>query len=408
LASLPAVAIEGAKAVGKTATASQRAGTVLELDDPSQLAIAEADLDRLLDRPPPVLVDEWQKLPSVWDRVRRTVDAGAPAGQFLLTGSASPKQTGTHSGGGRIVSLRMRPLSLAERIDQEPAVHLGELLDGQRPDLEGETEVRLEDYTAEIMRSGFPGLRHLSGRPLRAQLDSYLARVVDRDFDELGHPLRQPESLRRWMTAYAAATATTTSFETIRDASTGGNDHKPAKTTVLPYRDVLERLFILDPLPAWKPRRASIRNLGQPPKHHLVDPALAARLLGAGSEGLLKGESAGPSVPRPGTLLAALFESLVCQAVRVYAQAHEARVAHLRGHRGEHEVDLICERGDGGIVGIEVKLSQQPDDDSLRHLKWLSDKMGDELLDSVVVTTGDRAYRRRDGIAVVPAALLGP
>lgn len=406
---LSAIATEGAKAVGKTATASQRAATIHQLDDPSQRAVAEADLDRLLSAAPPVLIDEWQYIPPVWDKVRRAVDAGAPPGAFLLTGSASPADTGTHSGGGRIVSLRMRPLSLAERLAGAATVSLGELLAGGRPSVAGRSSLTLADYTDEILRSGFPGLRGLTGRPLRAQLDSYLHRVVDRDFPELGHPVRNTAGLRRWMSAYAAAASTTTSFEKIRDASTGGQQDKPARSTVQPYREVLERLFILDALPGWKPTRGHIAELGLPPKHHLADPALAARLLGATADALLAGQSPGPSIPRDGSLLGALFESLVTLSVRVYAQASEAQVGHLRTHRGEHEVDLIVERGDGRVVAIECKLGSTPDDRSVRHLDWLADQIGDELLDAIVITTGKEAYRRRnDGIAVVPAALLGP
>jgi uncharacterized protein len=405
---LPAVALEGAKAVGKTATASQRARTTHQLDDRDQRAIAEADLDRLLASTPPVLIDEWQYVPATWDRVRRAVDAGAEPGQFLLTGSASPTDTGAHSGAGRIVSLRMRPLSLAERLEEPATVSLAELLAGERPSLAGRTAFRLEEYTREILRSGFPGMRELEGRLLRAQLDAYLQRVVDRDFPELGHPVRNPGALRRWMSAYAAATATTTSFEKIRDASTSGNERMPARSTVQPYRDVLERLFILDEVPGWKPSRNRIAQLALPPKHHLADPALAARLVGASRDTLLRGESAGPSIPRDGTLLGALFESLVTLSVRVYAQAAEAWVGHLRTQGGRHEVDLIVERDDGRVVALETKLSATPDAGAGTHLRWLSEQIGDELLDAVIVTTGPEAYRRSDGVAVVPAALLGP
>jgi len=408
LQGLPALAIDGAKAVGKTATASQRASSVYQLDDPAQRAIAEADLDRLVSAPGLVLIDEWQHVPAVWDRVRRAVDSGAPAGRFLLTGSASPAGAGTHSGGGRIVSLRMRPLSLAERLGVPATVSVAGLLSGERPAVSGDSEIALEDYTDEILRSGFPGLRQLDGRPLRAQLDGYLERVVDRDFPELGHPVRNPTALRRWMAAYAAATATVTSFEKIRNAATGGEDRKPAKTTVQPYRDILERLFIIDPLPAWRPSRSHIAELALPPKHHLADPALAARLVGVTRGTLLRGDLPGPSIPRDGTFLGALFESLVTLSLRVYAQAGDAVVRHFRTHRGDHEADLIIERDDGRIVAVEAKLGPVPDARAVQHLLWLAERLGDELLDAVVVTTGRSAYRRPDGIAVVPASLLGP
>ncbi len=407
-AALPALALVGAKGVGKTATASRRAATVHALDDPVQRSIALAEPSGLIESPPPVLIDEWQYVPESWDLVRRAVDAGAEPGQFLLAGSASPTGLGTHSGAGRISDVRVRPLSLAERGGDPPTVSLRELLDGTRPEVGGQTDAGLGFYVEEIVCSGLPGLRGLSGRTLRFQLDGYLSRIVDRDFPELGHPLRNPPALRRWMTAYAAASSTTASFEAIRDAATGGQGEKPAKTTTLPYRDVLERLWILDPVPAWAPTRSRIRRLSMPPKHQLADPALAARLLGVGADALLKGEGPVLSQRREGHLLGSLFESLVTLSARVYAQAAEASVLHLRTKGGEHEVDLIVERADGRIVAIEVKLARDVGDDAGRHLRWLRDRLGDDLLDAVIVTTGPQAYRRSDGIAVVPAALLGP
>jgi predicted AAA+ superfamily ATPase len=405
--SIPALAIVGPKGVGKTATASRRAATIHALDDPAQRSVARADPPRLLDDLPPILIDEWQHVPECWDLVRRAVDAGADPGRFLLTGSASLSGVETHSGAGRIVSVRMRPLALSERGLEKPSVSLRQLLRGRRPPVRGRTELRVGDYVEEILRSGFPGMRKLAGRALRAQLDGYLDRIIDRDFPELGHPIRNPAALRRWMTAYAAAVSTTASFETIRDAATGGEGEKPAKTTTQPYRDVLERLWVVDPVPAWVPSRNRIRRLSSPPKHQLADPALAARLLGLDAGALLSGGEVGPTIPRDGTLLGALFESLCTLSLRVYAQASEARVFHLRTSGGEHEVDLIVEREDGRVLAIEVKLARDISSDDVRHLKWLAERLGDSLVDAVVVTAGEEAYRRPDGIAVVPATLIG-
>jgi hypothetical protein len=406
--SIPALALEGAKGVGKTATASQRAGTVRELDNRGQRSVGMADPARLLEGAPPVLLDEWQYVPETWDLVRRAVDAGAAAGRFLLTGSSRPLPGGSHSGAGRILSLRMRPLALSERGLAEPTVSLADLLSGKRPEISGGCSAGLGDYTDEIVASGFPGLRSLSARGLRGQLDGYLQRIVDRDFEELGHTVRDPATLRRWLTAYAAASSTSASFEKIRDAATAGHGSKPAKSTTIPYRDVLERLWILDPVEAWSPSRDRISRLSSPPKHQLADPALAARLLGVDADALLEGQEPGPPAPRDGTLLGALFESLVTLSTRTYAQAAEATVKHLRTASGQHEVDLIAERADGRVVAIEVKLARSVGDDDGRHLRWLAEQIGDELLDAAIVTTGPEAYRRQDGIAVVPAALLGP
>jgi hypothetical protein len=412
LPSLPAIALEGAKAIGKTRTALVRAHTVHRLTVPGERAVIEADPARLVadTQDPPILIDEWQRLPESWDLVRDAIDAGAPPGQFLLTGSAVPREHPIHSGAGRIVSLRMRPLTLVERQIAEPTVSLSHLLKGEGPPIQGSTTICLEDYVEEILVSGFPAIRPLPERARRLQLDSYLSHVIDHDFNEVGQAVRNPAALRRWLTAYAAASSTTASFETIRHAASGGKKGEDSlnKKTGLAYRDALEHLWLIEPVLAWLPSHNRIARLSAPPKHQLVDPALAARLLGVGAGTLLSGQPLGPPVPRDGTLLGALFESLVTLNLRVYAQHNDSKIKHFRTFSGDHEVDLIVERGDGRIVAIEVKLSQTINDKDVRHLNWLSKQIGDELLDRVVVSTGRDAYRRRDGVAVIPASLLGP
>ena len=407
LIGLPAIAVDGAKGVGKTATASRRADHVIGLDDPAQLDVLRADPAWLASLDGTVLIDEWQRYPPVWDVVRRATDHGAGPGRYLLTGSATPVDAAIHSGAGRIVRLRMRPMSLAERSLVTSTVSLGGLLNGARPRVDGESPITLEGYVEEILASGFPGIRPLTGRSRRAQLAAYLDRVVDREFPELGHQVRRPLTLRSWLAAYAAATSTTTSYNALLNAATPGQGEKPAKTTTIAYRDTLAHLYLLDPLPAWVPGRGHLGRLGQAPKHHLADPALAVTLLGTDAGKLLTGGSTTPPLPRDGALLGALFESLVTLSVRVYAQQNEARVSHLRLHDGRHEVDLIVERADGAVIGLEVKLGNVIDDSDVAHLRWLRDKLGPQLLDAVVITTGRTAYRRVDGIAVVPASLLG-
>lgn len=405
-AGVAAVSLEGAKGVGKSTTGAERVDVEFRLESPVVRALVEADPQRILDGRR-VLLDEWQHLPFTWDLVRRAVDAGATPGQFVLTGSASVADPGRHSGAGRIIKLLMRPLALAER-GYEPSVSLADLLSGQRPPINGETAVDLKTYTAEIVASGFPGIRKLPVRVRRAQLDSYVARVVDREISELGSKVRNPSAVKRWMSAYAAATATTTTYAKIASAASPGNSEQPSRVTLAAYRDALERLFILEPLPGWLPTNAHLNELAASPKHHLADPALAVALLGLDEAALLAGDDRGGAQFSDGPFLGALFESLVTLAVRVYAQSSEARLSHFRTHRGEHEVDLIVERRDGRCVGIEVKLSPVVTDDDVRHLLWLRDRLGSEMLDHVIVTTGQFAYRRPDGVAVIPAALLGP
>lgn len=406
IAAVPAVVLEGPKGVGKTVSATRLAATVRRLDAPAERSVVAADPQLAIEGRRPLLIDEWQRFPPVWDAVKRAVDDGAEPGSFLLTGSATPGDSATHSGAGRIVTLRMRPLSVFERQLETATVSLTTLLEGERPAVAGTSRIGLREYVDEILRSGFPGLRGFSGRALRMQLDGYVSRIVDADLQEMGMRVRRPELVRRWLRAYAAATATTASYETIRDAATGGEGTKPAKRTTMPYRDVLERLWIVDPVPAWAPSRNPLSRLTHPPKHHLADPALAARLLGATAASLLAGDDA--ERPGKGPLVGNLFESLVTLSVRVYAQAAEARVGHLRTFSGEREIDLVVERADGRVVAIEVKLGGTVDDVDVKHLLWLQRELGKDVVEMLVVTTGPRAYRRPDGIAVVPLALLGP
>ncbi|HUN77459.1 MAG TPA: DUF4143 domain-containing protein [Solirubrobacteraceae bacterium] len=413
---LAAIAVEGAKGVGKTATATRHAATVLSLDNPNEHAAVAGNLDLVTQVPPPVLIDEWQLEPGVWDRVRRAVDDDSTGGRFLLTGSAGVAPgVRIHSGAGRIVRMAMRPLAFSERGVDRPTVSLKDLLGGGGLDVGGASEVDLPTYTEEILRSGFPGIRDLPERARRLQLDSYVERIVERELPENGVEVRRPGALRAWLTAYAAATATNAAYSTILDAATPGEGDKPARQTVAAYREQLRRIFVLDPLAAWTPAFAPLKRLTYAPRHHLVDPALAARLVGIDKAGLLRGRGTPLGAGRgtrlgagAGTWLGALFESLVTQSVRVYAEAADATVGHLRTKNGDHEIDLVVEGDNWACVAIEVKLADVVGDDDVRHLNWLGRQIGDRLVDRMVIYTGRFAYRRPDGVAVVPLALLGP
>lgn len=405
---LSAISIEGAKGVGKTATASRRASTVLTLSEPRTRESVAGNFDLIAEVESPVFVDEWQLEPQVWERVRQAVDANPTAsGQFLLAGSAgAPPGARTHSGAGRIVSLVMRPMAMSERGVETPTVSLSEISSGKAT-IGGRSRCTVRTYTEEILRSGFPGLRDTPTRGRNRQLDAYLARIVDHEMPENGIMVRHPAALRAWLRAYAAATSTTSNYTTILNAATAGESDKPSRPTVTTYREQLQRLYLLDPVEAWIPTFSPLKRLTQAPKHHLVDPALAARLVGVGIEGLLTGEGDRVSA-KTGTWLGALFESLVVQSVRVYSELLNARVGHLRTKGGDHEIDIIVEAEDLSCTAIEVKLSDSINDSDVKHLHWLKEQMGDRLRDQVIINTGEFAYRRKDGIAVVPLALLGP
>jgi predicted AAA+ superfamily ATPase len=299
----------------------------------------------------------------------------------------------------------MRPLCFEERVLWEPSVSFATLAAGEATQVSGTTTISLSDYVDEILASGFPGLRRYQGRALTSQLEGYVERIVDHDLPEAGFTVRRPATVLAWLRAYAAATATTASWDSIRDAATSGTANKPAKTTTIPYVELLTALRILDEIPAWAPSQNHFSRLGAAPKHHLADPALAARLLEQTRRHLLS-DGGGVPVPNDGTLLGNLFESLVALSVRTYAQAVGGRVHHLRVDGGRREVDFVVELG-GGVLAIEVKLGALVGDRDVRHLRWLRDQLGDDVIDAIVVTTGPDAYRRRDGIAVVPLALLG-
>lgn len=407
---LAAIALEGAKGVGKTATGVERAATILDLSIPQRREAVQVNEGYISQVPHPVLIDEWQLVPEVWDQVKRAVDSDWTGEQFLLAGSAGVAPgVRIHSGAGRIVSMQMRPLSIAERGLLTPTISLRDLLTGGHPDIKGASPLTVSEYTDEILASGFPGIRRLPPQVRDLQLDSYIARIVEHDLPENGVTVRRPRALKAWLTAYAAATSGTAMYSTILDAATAGEDEKASRVTVDTYREQLTRLFILDPIPAWIPPLNPLKRLGSSPKHHLVDPAIAARLVGVGKAGLLYGD--GKRVfPTTGTWLGALFESLAAQSVRIYAEALHADVGHLRTTDGKytHEIDLIVEGSDRQIVALEVKLAPTVSDRDVQHLAWLKERIGDRLADQVVITTGQTAYRRPDGVAVIPLALLGP
>lgn len=406
LPDLPAIALEGAKGVGKTATASQRAHETFSLDRSATWTNVAQDPEIVLASTGTTFIDEWQLVPPVWDVVRRAVDDGAQPGRFLLAGSAGvPPQVRVHSGAGRIVRALMRPMSFPERGLERPTVSLAGLASGERAVVDGTTSLSTPDYVAEILRSGFPAIRQAGSSVRGDLLDSYVDRIVDHDIAQAGTRVRRPATLRGWLAAYAGATATTASYAAILHAATPGEDTKPARQTAMGYRDLLERLWILDPVPAWLPTFAHLDRLGQTPKHHLVDPALAARLIGANQASLIRGD--GP-VGHDGTFLGALFESLVTQTVRVLAQANQARTYHMRLQGGDHEVDIIVELPDLRVLAVEAKVSPIVHPADVVHLNWLEAQLPGRVVDKVIVNTGDRAYRRPDGVAVVPLALLGP
>ncbi|MDR1831919.1 MAG: DUF4143 domain-containing protein [Fusobacteriaceae bacterium] len=411
LADLPAVAIDGLKGVGKTVSASRIANTVYKLDRESDFLLISNDPGKLSSSKTPVLIDEWQKIPKIWDYVRRDVDDRRDDCAYLLTGSISAKNLDVHSGAGRIARLRMFPLSLEERGLARKTVSLETLLDQREAfstPIQGQTTVSFGDYIEEMAVSGLPGMRIANERRRKLAFDSYLNNLLTHDFEQEGIRIRQPEALKRWLSAYAAAVSTSAKYEEILDAATPREGNKPAIKTTIAYREALERMWLIDELPIWTDGADFCSRMKKAPKHYLADPAFAIHLLGLRVD-MLNGSDRKHAPDsrfdeKYGNIIGRLFEAFIFQSLRVYAGICDANLYHFQTLKGDREIDFILSRG-RDTVAIEVKTAPFISDHDVRHLLWLKSRAN--LSDAVIITTGPLAYRRPDGIAVVPASLLG-
>ncbi len=393
--------IEGPKACGKTATARQLAASevLLDVDENARRAIA-IDPALVLDGPVPRLLDEWQIEPSIWNHVRRAIDDRSEPGQFILTGSAVPADDVTrHTGAGRITRLRMRPMSLFELGRSTGRVSLGELLDGSVSS-SGDPGLTVTGIAGEIALGGWPGLLGRSVPDRLLAVRDYLDEIARVDVERVDATRRDPARVARLLASLARNVATHAAATTLaKDA--GGADGPLKDDTAREYLAVLERLMVVEDQPAWAPHLRSRHRLRTAPKRHFVDPSLAVAALRATPDRLLGDLS----------LLGFLFESLVVRDLRVYAQAADARVSQYRDSGGL-EVDAIVEAGDGRWMAFEVKLGQGQVDTAAASLKRFAERIdtascGSPALLGVIVATG-YAYRRKDGVAVIPIGALGP
>lgn len=412
------VSIEGARAIGKTTTAARQAETIFDLQRPGTFADLEHDPEIIARAAPPVLVDEWHLQPKLMNLMKTVVDAERSAGRFILTGTPSETQReGVHSGVGRVTPLDMHSMSLVERGFAEPTVSLRRIFGEHEADLAGSTELTRRDYAETLLRSGFPECQGEQQQSANTYLDAYVRRVVSRDMSGAGGSLRRTAvgPVTRWLRAYAEATATDAKFSTIRDVAHAQDGQAPARPTIDHYRTVLESLGVLAEQPPWDYSVPEIAGLKTGNLHHLVDPAVAAHLLKLWSaDELMRADATTPRTVTGKSVFGLLFQSLVHQSVKAYAQPNDADVCWLgtrkgRGEDGEREVDIVLrQRQTGKIVALEVKLGDRDDYEDGRHLRWLRDKAGFRWADGIIVNTSSAARRRNDGLGVVPAALLGP
>lgn len=396
-----AVLIEGPKACGKTETARQLAGSevLLDVDDAARLA-ASVHPGIVLSGVRPRLIDEWQIEPRIWDHVRRAVDEAAAPGQFILTGSSVPPDDATrHTGAGRISRLRMRTMSLVESGHSTGEIQLADLLRGGAASAP-ESGLGLNDVIDRICHGGWPGMQALTtARAMRALRD-YLDEIRRTDIVRVDGRARDPERVGRLLRSYARHVATSASAMTIA-ADAGGSDGELDRNTVRDYLSALERLMVVEEVPAWAPHLRSRSRLRSAPKRHFVDPALAVAALDASPAALL----------RDLNLTGYLFESLVVRDLRVYAQSNEARVMHYRDNT-DLEVDVIVTRDDGSWGAFEVKLGPGQIDAAAGNLRRFVDRVDTSKVGEPsalgVITTFGYGYCRPDGVNVIPIGSLGP
>ncbi len=396
-----AVLLEGPKSCGKTATASRRALTVFRMDtDASARDLVDTAPELLLGAAPPVLFDEWQVAPKLWNLVRRQVDdLGGDPGRFLLTGSATPRDdVARHSGAGRFSTLRMRPMSLFESGVSTGAVSLARLFDGDfAPSMA--PDVSLSHLVDCIVKGGWPALLDVPVRGAQRWIVDYLTALVEVDMPQMG-VRRDPATLRRFLASLARGTGTELSTQAIA-TDVAGPDRTLDRDTAAGYLNILSRLMVTEDLPAWAPHMRSRTPLRKSVARFMVDPSLPVAALGVGPEQLLRDLNA----------TGFLFEALVVRDLRVYSQPLRGRLARWRDNNN-HEVDIIITLDDGRWGALEVKMNPAAADAAAASLLRFRDKID---LDKVgepaflgVVTTRAAAVRRQDGVHVLPIAALGP
>ena len=397
-----AVLIEGAKWCGKTSTAQQAARSSLYMQDPdktsSYLAAADTKPSLLLNGETPKLIDEWQMAPVLWDAVRFEVDKRNKPGQFILTGSAVPSDNlVAHTGTGRISRLLMRPMSLWESGDSNGSISLKELFD-KNTDISATSNLSIEKIAFLICRGGWPASVSLENENALKMATNYVESVINMDVQRVDGVEKNPERVRMLLRSLARNISTMASGQTIM-ADMESNDIGISEKTLSLYLNALRRIFVIEDTPAWMPSLRSKTAIRTSPKRNFVDPSIATAVMRTNPSGLLNDfETFG-----------FMFESICTRDMRIYAQANDGAVFHYRD-KNELESDMIISLRDGRWAPIEVKLGNKQIDEAAKNLLLLQSKINTEKMGKpsflMVVTGGEFAYKRGDGVLVVPIGCL--
>jgi uncharacterized protein len=396
-----AVVIEGPKASGKTATAMRVSASHVLLDvDASARQALTIDPSLVLQGDRPRLLDEWQVAPELWNHVRRAVDASGKAGQFVLTGSAVPSDdVDRHTGAGRFSFLRMRPMTLFEAGNADGQVSLAALLEGTTP-RSADPGLTVKGLADLITIGGWPAQQGQAVPDAARAARDYLEQVRSVDISRVGGVRRDPTRVGAVLASLARNVATEVK-NSVLATDAGGAEGPLSKDTVAGYVETLAQLMVIEDQPPWAPHLRAKAVLRKSPRRHFACPSLAVAALAAEPERLLADLN----------LFGLLFESLVIRDLRVLSQPLDGRVLHYRDNYGV-EVDAIVQLADGRWGAFEIKLGIGEVDPGasslLRFLRQIdTSRCGQPAVLGVICGTGF-AYRRDDGVVVIPIGSLGP
>ena len=410
LESMGAVLIEGPKWCGKTRTGEEHAKSVVKLQDPDNVdkyrAAIKAKPSILLEGPTPRLIDEWQDFPILWNAVRHLVDERGEDGQFILTGSAVPceekkdKIPPRHTGTGRIVRMRMRPMSLWESGESTGEISLSALFDGAYA-VTGRSSIGVDEIAHLVCRGGWPqAVLAKTPRAAYMKSSSYVDEVVHEDVHRVDGVERNPDRVRNLLKSLARNISTMATNETILQ-DLKANDSSISEKTLSSYLNALRKIFLVEDVPAWSPSLKSRLAIRSAMKRQFVDPSVATAVLGATPRRLLNDFCS----------FGSFFESLCVRDVRVYAQTLDGEVRHYRDQTGL-EADMIVALKDGRWGAIEVKLGAGDIDSAAEGLKKLRAKVDVGRMGHpsflMILTGTDLGYTRDDGVVVCPLGCLRP
>lgn len=399
-----AVVIRGPKWCGKTETALKHSKSALFMQDPDQRMsnqmLAESKPSILLRGEKPRLIDEWQEAPQLWDAVRFSVDREREIGLYILTGSATPKEKPRHSGAGRMSFLDMRTMSLYESRESTGEVSLLALFDAPK-DIEGVSNSDVETIAFQVARGGWPSAVTMTDQSAAMETaHNYLTAVAEEDISNVDGVSRNPDHGRLVMRSFARCVGSQMAVSSM-SKMVNAQGSEMSRPTFSAYLGALRNLSIIEDLNAWEPSLRAKARISRTPKRYFADPSLAAAALGASPDTLLK------DMPTLGML----YEALCIRDLRVYAQKNYGQVFFYRDNVGL-EADAVVALRDGRWGLVEIKLNQSQADAASDSLRRVANKVDQTIMGApsflLVVTADGYAYRRNDGVYVVPIGCLKP